>query len=333
MKNLIYWLLPVFLMLTGFSSCGSNEKVSPPPSIGKIGQVVLVLDDSLYHGPVGDSLLAILTQEEPDLPQTGLEEAEPMFDLMRIPPLALTNLFKSSRNLLQIRVGPDIPISRVDAAKNYWADGQVFIRMEAPDQNSIMKLIQDNRQNIVNILRDAEVDRMKEYAREYRNVNLSDQILCKHQIEISLPQGYQARLDTGNFVWTQFDPPEATYGVLLWSVPYLNVNQLELNSLKDSTNRSLKLGISGPSKGSYMVINQEVSTRTLTVKGDFVRELRGLWSTHGTFMGGPYISWNFVDEKRSRIVTVFGFVYSPNDLKRDKIRKIEGILNTVAFPD
>jgi hypothetical protein len=234
---------------------------------------------------------------------------------------------------VQVEVGPNIPKSSFGAAKDYWADGQVLIRMLAPNSDSIMKLIQNNRQNLVNILRAGEVDRQMNYAVEYRNDYLGDQILNKHKIRVSLPQGYQIRMETGNFVWTQFDRPGATFGVLFWSVPYIHESQVEFMTLEDSTNRRLKQCVPGPSKGSFMVIKQQVSTRALTVNGNFVRELRGLWETEGAFMGGPFISWNIVDEKRSRIVTVFGFVYSPNTGKRNNIRKIEGILQTVDFPD
>jgi len=69
------------------------------------------------------------------------------------------------------------------------------------------------------------------------------------------------------------------------------------------------------------------------VNGNFVTEMRGLWETVGDFMGGPFISWSFVDEKRSRIVTAFGYVYAPKVAKRNPIRKVESVLKTIDFPD
>jgi hypothetical protein len=258
-----------------------------------------------------------------------------MFDLIRIPPSAFTNLIKPSRNIVEVETGPHITKSGIIASKNYWADGQVFIKMEAPSVDSIMKLILDNRHNLVSILREGEVDRQTEFARKYRDIVIGDNFLMKHQILVDLPKGYQVRVDTGNFVWTQFDPAEATFGLLFWSMPYINESQLEYSTLMDLTNRYLKPRVPGPEKGSYMAIEQQapVSTRALTVNGNFTRELRGLWATEGAFMGGPFISWNYIDEKRNRVVTAFGFVYAPNKNKRNHVRKVEGILKTVDFPD
>jgi hypothetical protein len=67
--------------------------------------------------------------------------------------------------------------------------------------------------------------------------------------------------------------------------------------------------------------------------GNFVREMRGLWEVKVDFMGGPFISWSMVDEKRNRIVTAFGFVYAPKIDKRNQVRKLEGILKGIDFPD
>jgi hypothetical protein len=61
----------------------------------------------------------------------------------------------------------------------------------------------------------------------------------------------------------------------------------------------------------------QVITRTFTWNGNYVREMRGLWEVKVDFMGGPFISWTMVDEKRNRIVTAFGFVYAPKIGKRN----------------
>jgi len=125
---------------------------------------------------------------------------------------------------------------------------------------------------------------------------------------------------------------------LLWSYPYTSEKQLELPDLQMFTNKFLEPRVPGPSapkKKSYMRIVPEVKviSRTFTLNGNFVREMRGLWEVKIDFMGGPFISWTQVDEKRDRIVTAFGFVYAPKIGKRNPIRKVESILKTIEFPD
>ena len=237
-----------------------------------------------------------------------------------------------------IDVGPQITKPEFKVFKNYWSDEQILIWLSSPDRDQLLTLINDNNKIILNVLRDGEVDRQVAYNRKYQNTALAEQILRNHQIEVSFPKGFAAKVDTGNFAWIQYDPANETQGVLLWSYPYTSEKQLELSNLQSFTDKFLKPrvpGPSGPGKGSYMRIVPDVNviTRTFNLNGNFIREIRGLWEVKVDFMGGPFISWTMVDEKRNRVVTAFGFVYAPKIGKRNPIRKVEGLLKTIDFPD
>jgi len=97
----------------------------------------------------------------------------------------------------------------------------------------------------------------------------------------------------------------------------------------------LKPRVPGGQPGSYMAIEFEapIHSKTFEHKGNFVREIKGLWEMEGGFMGGPFVSWTMVDEKRDRLVTAFGFVFAPKYEKRNHIRKIESLIRTIEFPD
>jgi len=323
-----------FLMII-LSGCKGADKTPMPPSTGRPGEVVIILADDLYKGAVGDSLVSYLTQFEPALPGSGMEGAEAMFNTVHLPPSALTNIIRPARNLIIIDVNSQHTKAEFKAYKDYWADGQILIRINAPDRDQLMNLIVKNQAEIVETLREGEVNRQTEYCRKYRNEELAAQLLRKHEIIASFPKGFEPRLDTGNFTWIHFDPADMTLGVLIWEYPYTDQSQLAYANLLAFTDQHLKPRVPGPSKGSYMalVFDFPVLTRTLTVNGNYAVELKGLWETQGDFMGGPFISWSYVDEKRSRIVTAFAYVYAPNKDKRDQVRKLEGILKTFDFPD
>ncbi|MDX9729940.1 MAG: DUF4837 family protein, partial [Bacteroidales bacterium] len=61
---------------------------------------------------------------------------------------------------------------------------------------------------------------------------------------------------------------------------------------------------------------------------DFI-EMRGLWTLEGGFMGGPFISYAFIDSASSRAVVVTGFVYAPREEKRELLRQVEALMYTV----
>jgi hypothetical protein len=60
-------------------------------------------------------------------------------------------------------------------------------------------------------------------------------------------------------------------------------------------------------------------------------ELRGLWELVNDYMGGPFVSRSYCDEKNRRIVTVEGYIYAPRFDKRDYVRRVLGIINTFSF--
>ncbi len=326
------------VLVIGLSSCKNGDQMSLPPCTGKPGEVLIIMADDLYKGAAGDTLVHLLTQEEPALPQTGMEGAEPMFNVLQLPTSALNNTVRPARNLMIVDVGSQVTKPEIKFLKNYWADEQILIWIYSPDRDQLVKLLTENSQAILNTLRDGEVDRQLAYYFKFRNQALSDQLLKNHEIVVSFPKGFVAKVDTGNFAWVQFDPAAETQGVLLWSYPYTSEKQLELPELQAFTDQFLEPRVPGPSapqKKSYMRIvpDVKVMTRTFTYNGNFVREMRGLWEVKTDFMGGPFICWTMVDEKRNRIVTAFGFVYAPKVGKRNLIRKVEGLLKTVDFPD
>ena len=50
-------------------------------------------------------------------------------------------------------------------------------------------------------------------------------------------------------------------------------------------------------------------------------------------MGGPFVSYTFVDERRGKLVTVEGFFYEPNKEKRNALLQLEAIAYSLKFVD
>ncbi len=326
----------VLLILGGTFSCGKKNNINlMPPISGRAGEVVLVMSDDLYDGRVGDSIVKILTKEEIALPQSGMEGAEPIFDLVQIPPDAFNNIFKSHRNIIITKINPELSEAVIRVEKNYWAFQQVLIRLEAPSKEAFIELIDNKDDFIVETIREAEIDRQVYLNRKFENSELHRSLLENHKIITYFPKGYEARVDTGNFAWIQHDPQEIIQGILIWEYPYVDEDQVSYSKLISKQDQMLKPRVPGEIAGSYMAIylDAPLYSKTFTHEGNFVREIKGLWEMEGGFMGGPFVSWTLVDEKRDRLVTLFGFVFAPKYEKRNHIRKIESLLRTVDFPD
>jgi len=326
----------VILILGGAVSCNKKDNSNlMPPITGKAGEVVLVMPDNLFDGFIGDSIANILTKEEIALPQTGMQGAEPIFDLVQIPPEALSNVFRSHRNIIIAKLNTELSKAVIKVEKSYWAAQQILIRMEAPTKESFVQLLDNKEDYIVDAILGAEIDRQVYLNKKYENSELHRTILANHEIITHFPKGYEALVDTGNFVWIQHEPQEIIQGLLMWDYPYVNEDQLNYENLIIKHDEFLKPRVPGEVKGSYMAIEFEAPLHSWTFNHEekFVREIKGLWEMEGGFMGGPFVSWTFVDDKRERLVTAFGFVFAPKYNKRNHIRKIESLIRTIGFPD
>ena len=58
-------------------------------------------------------------------------------------------------------------------------------------------------------------------------------------------------------------------------------------------------------------------------------ELRGLWESVNDKMGGPFYEFSFIDKTGENVISVGGFVYAPEEDKRDYLREVEAIVKTV----
>ena len=65
--------------------------------------------------------------------------------------------------------------------------------------------------------------------------------------------------------------------------------------------------------------------------GGYAVETRGLWEVENDFMGGPFISYTFIDQENNKVITLDGYVYNPNDVKKNYLRQLEGIFFAAKF--
>jgi len=72
--------------------------------------------------------------------------------------------------------------------------------------------------------------------------------------------------------------------------------------------------------------------REVSFNDKYAIEARSLWRVQGDFMGGPFVTYTFVDEKTNRLFMIDGWVFAPKYDKRDYMRQVEGIIWSLRFP-
>ena len=66
--------------------------------------------------------------------------------------------------------------------------------------------------------------------------------------------------------------------------------------------------------------------REINWSGKYAVEMRGLWKTNVLSMGGPFMGYALVDEKKGVFYYIEGFTYSPGKEQREIMRELETIL-------
>ena len=144
------------ILLFTFYSCQENgqKDVSTLPSMtGGINELVIVLEEHLWQGAVGDSLRAVLGAEV-----QGIPWQESIFDLVQIPPKAFTRIFETHRNLLFFEKGNK---ASVGFQENTNAKGQLMALVTYQNTEELKVLLKQYASVIAYRFQEYEKERLR----------------------------------------------------------------------------------------------------------------------------------------------------------------------------
>lgn len=323
--NLIILVIAIFL-----TSCNDSDKSALLPNVsGKSGEVILVIEPDHWSSNIGAEFRNKLSHTYPALPQK-----EPMFDLIHIPYDAFTNIFKTHRNIILAKVDKNLHEPKIVVQNNVWAKPQIIINVLAPNDSILEAVIRDKGDLIVDRIVKKEMERYAANYKKYEQLEISDKIIKKFGIKITVPKGYTLDVDTTDFVWMESRGlGDVVQGILIYSYDKPEV-ELTTDYLFAKRTQFTKQFVPGPADGSYMTVETDATPyrRKINVNGLDVIELRNLWKVENDFMGGPFVSFAIIDNESNKVINIDGFIYAPQFDKRDYLRQVEAILNSVQRP-
>lgn len=326
MKTLMPFIVAAVLIL---SSCGDSSLTRTLPNVtGSSGEVLVVTDRALWEGRTGEIIRAELAAD-----LRGLPQPEPAFSLLQVTPAGFTNLFLVHRNVVFISTDPAIARAGLTVTRNEWSETQIVLRLTARDTAELSSALRsfgpEIRERINEIERVRLTSWLMESAGPEREVVGSD----SHRLEILLPAGYKKDFGRDSIMMISAETPQTTQSVI---VSYGNpaVARIGCIELADLTEKITSEEVKGPDGGSFMAIEKKVPVvcRSFTRNNTQYIEMRGLWTLEGGFMGGPFISYAWIDTVALRTVVVTGFVYAPKSDKRELLRQVEALMYSVKRP-
>jgi len=329
------WIIILSLSAMIITSCDGEAKYDR--STGKTNEILIVTNTkNQWEGEIGYIVRTFFEE-----PLAGLPQPEPMFHLFNVAVKDFNKVFKSQHNILIIDINKDFEEPVVETRSNHWTRPQRVIKITAPDTASFRLVFNEHKEAFLQAYNELEIERTNEQFKMARSVSLRNIIQDKFGFSMQIPGGFVVGADDDNFIWLrqsmQKVKQDVELGIIIHEQPYIDTNAFtgrEIMILRDSLSSRF---ISGPTTGSYMVISKAFIEPIFKRKDDFVTgfavETRGLWMVQNDFMGGPFISYTFVDPKLEKVFTVDAYVYNPSDLKRNFIRQMEAIFHTISFGD
>lgn len=361
-KSLAYFTSAFFsVILIILSACGGGSGESSSESLpiarGAAGELLLVMDSTLWQGELGDELRETLLQAMPGLPQP-----EPYFSVKYVNPFKLNKVLRSAKNMLFVATlnnetaggrkmrsyFTQSSVERIEndpnlfqfSMPNQYAKGQEVLFLFGTSDDALIKNIQDNRKEIRNHFHKVEIDRLQQSlykANEKRK--LSSSFLKENGFYFRVPFGYEQvpLKDTKNFVWVRNLGDEADRSIFVAYKNYGSEEDFNPENILDFREEIFSNQQISDDNAVYMTHQSWssiplVEFDTVNFNGKYAIEARGRWKLSNDSRGGPFLSYTFVDEESGRLYYIEGFVDRPNENKRDFVREVEAILRTFKTP-
>jgi len=335
MKPFVF--ITLLLSIWGLSSCDSggsrSSRRNPAGTIARASggayEIFVVMDKAVWEGTAGQAV-----KEELSTPLPYLLQGEPsMKPVTHIKPEQFKGVLRFFRNILIVRIN-DAMYTKVSLQKEFdnWAQGQIIVFLNAPDQPSVETYLSEHPQSVLNLFTKEEMIRAGELLREKHSLAVLNQVREKFGIELYAPADIQASKEGDNCIWFSNKAFTGRMDIFVYSFPYVDRNTFTLDYLVAKRDSFAKYMIPGSFEGSYMATEKRVvDYEASTLNGKYCGVLRGLWRTEGDMMGGPFVSYARVDEPNRRVIVTEGFVFEPRKEKRNYIRRLEAALQTTRF--
>lgn len=309
-----------------FISCNENgdesEKRILSDSSGNINQITVIIENDLWNGPLGEAI-----RDEFAATVEGLPQEEPMFSLSQVPPETFSGFVRRNRSFISIQKGEE---SGARIIKDLYAKPQTGVIITGENEEELIHVINESSEKLVSSFRDTE---MKEKQRRMgKSLKDDDKLEEKFGLSLKFPSAYRYALEEENFVWIRKDIPKGNMEILIYEVPFSQIegdtnNIGNIIKMRDSIG---KAHIPGPTEGTHMITEEAYAPYLFEteIDGKFAYETRGTWEVKGAFMAGPFLNYAIKDEANNRFLVIEGFVFSPSRGKRDNMFEIDAILRS-----
>lgn len=328
----IFKYFALLLIIVSLFSCNDITTVSRQASTGGINEMLIVTNHvQQWKGEIGDSIRNNFTRDMQLLPIPEVQ-----LKLVNIHESSIGKpIFKKHHNIFIVNIDPKIKNAYVESKKDLWAKPQVVIKINAPNIHEFLVSFEEIRENAFDLYIENERARIStSYSLKFKNTNIGIELKKNFHLNMNIPKGYSIAFMDTTKAWIRKETVANSMDILIYVQDYQSTDDFNPSIIKQRRNRFTSIHVPGSNVGTYQVISDEYLEPIFTeisFNDLFAVETRGLWRVENDFMGGPFISYTFVDKKRKKLITLDGFMYAPKQKKAILMRELEAMLWSVEF--
>ena len=318
----------MFLFLAFLIVACKPEKPQLTEAKGTPSELLVVLPTALVDSDIADTLQTITDCDAP-----GLGSSERIFRTMTIGERGYEKVYRLMHSQLKVEIDPKQREPLLGVAHDVNARPQLQLMVKAATQADLGRFLSENRERIQQLILDFQLDRWTGLLKKKHSKRVSEE-MKRLGYEAFMPVDMASAKRGKDFLWASSNRGgDKDINFVFFTLPWHGEDIGDIDRFVHVRDSVLRANIPGAQEGQWMeTMMTEEGTPVLWPvlrEGGQRLEVRGLWSMHGGFMGGPFVSHVSVDTLERQFVFAEGFVFSPNSSKRDLLRSVEAGLRTV----
>jgi hypothetical protein len=348
------FILSTLLLVSCSPSDKDTKDSNPilPTSLGKSGEMLVVMDTLLWQSELGDSLRKIILS-----PYPGILQEEPYFKVRNVNPLRMIPTLEKFRNVVYV-----ITFDNQTAAgkvmnrylsketklksagnndlfmllrRNADAENQMILLLFAPTIAQLKENLSKHQGYLRNILEQEAVVQARYDLSKTLDTKLAEQVAEITGLKMDIPKGFQIVKNQDNFLWIREIKDPYDHSLVISHEPYISTGQFTLTDMLATRDLIMKPNLTGSGLKdtvSYMLTETLIQPDYKVISNSpYTTEMRGLWRLKNNSRGGSFIARQILDTISQKVYYVESFLYAPGQGKRDKLREYTALLNSIKF--
>jgi len=236
--------LSIALVTFVFASCGLKGNHT---SSGRAYELLVVVDHGVWDRAAGRALHDALDSDMPGLPQS-----EPSFRIMYTSPKDYDSTLKLIRNIIIVDIQDIYTKASFKYAKDVYANPQMILTIQAPNEEEFEKFVKENRQTIINFFTRAEMNRQITSLEKKHSNFISNKVDSLFGCDIWLPAELTNSKTGEDFFWASTNTGTADRNFVMYSYPYTDKDTFTKEYFVHKRDSVMKANIPGFKEGVYM---------------------------------------------------------------------------------